>query len=88
MKPQLIDNHAVWHKLWSIRLAILSAFFAAIEVSLPLWNDLLPPRVFAGLATLTAIGAGIARVIKQQLDHAADVPAADPGEANVSNSPR
>lgn len=56
-----------WHRLWSVRLAIISATFAALEASLPLWESTLPDGVFAALATLSGIGVGVARVIRQHL---------------------
>lgn len=62
---KLIDNFADWHKLWSLRLAILTAIFAALEASLAYWNAVLPPGVFASLATFTGIGSAVSRVVKQ-----------------------
>ncbi|HJV52805.1 MAG TPA: hypothetical protein VJ652_15160 [Noviherbaspirillum sp.] len=67
----LIDNARQWHKLWSVRLAIITAVFTALEASLPLWNGQFPPGVFAGIATFTAVGGAIARIVKQQLDSGA-----------------
>lgn len=61
----LIENAGQWHKLWSLRLAIISALLAALEASLPLWSAQLPGGVFASLSTLTGIAAAVARVIKQ-----------------------
>lgn len=62
---KLIDQSSAWHKLWSVRLAILSACFGALELSLPLWDGAVPPSVFAGLSTISAMGAAVSRVIKQ-----------------------
>ncbi|MEK7945713.1 hypothetical protein WKR98_13230 [Pigmentiphaga sp. YJ18] len=63
---RLIDDaHTVWHRLWSVRLALLSALFAAADVALPLWQGLLPARTFAAISTLLAVAAAIARVIQQ-----------------------
>lgn len=53
-------------KLWSIRLAAISAALGAAEASLPLWEGLVPDGVFASLSSLVAIGAAVARVIKQE----------------------
>lgn len=64
-KLELIDNASKAHKLWSVRLAVIAAIFGALELALPLWSDLVPPRVFAGLSTFTIMGAAIARVFKQ-----------------------
>lgn len=62
----LIDN---WRKVlksaWSMRLAMLTALFSAAEVALPFFVDFVPPRTMAIMATITAAGAAIARVIAQ-----------------------
>jgi hypothetical protein len=52
-------------KLWSIRLAAISAALAAAEASLPLWQGLVPDGVFAVLSSVVAIAAAVARVIRQ-----------------------
>lgn len=54
-----------WHRLWSIRLALLSALFGAIEVGLPYFESTLPGGIFAGLSAATAFAAAIARLIAQ-----------------------
>lgn len=66
MKGKLIHNAKAWHKLWSIRLAILSALLGALELSLPLWQGVVPAHVFASLSTITAAAAAVARVIRQE----------------------
>lgn len=53
-------------KLWSIRLAAASAALAALEASLPLWGDVLPDGIFAGLSSAVAVAAAIARVVRQE----------------------
>lgn len=53
-------------KLWSIRLAVASAVLAALEASLPLWGDVLPDGIFAGLSSSVAIAAAVARVVRQE----------------------
>jgi hypothetical protein len=52
-------------KAWSIRFAVLSAVLSGCEVILPLFVDTMPRNVFAVLAMLAAIGAGVARVMVQ-----------------------
>lgn len=64
---KLNDDAKKWHRLWSVRLAILSAVFGAIEISLPLWQEHVPGKVFAVLATVTAAASAAARVIRQEL---------------------
>ena len=61
-----IANASKWHKMWSVRLAILSAALGALELSLPLWQENMPSNVFAMLSTITAAAAAVARVIKQE----------------------
>ena len=54
------------HKLWSIRLALAAAALGAIEATLPLWQDAVPPGVFAALSSVVGVAAAVARVIKQK----------------------
>jgi len=61
-----IRNAKAWHKLWSVRLAIISAALCALEVSLPLWSGVVPQSVFAALSTVTAAASAVARVIRQE----------------------
>lgn len=52
---------------WSIRLIALSALLSGLEVAVPFLDGLLPvsPGVFAALAALSTIAAGIARFVAQ-----------------------
>jgi len=52
-------------KLWSVRLALLSAVLGVVEITLPLWQGLVPPLVFASLSTLAAVAAAVARIVAQ-----------------------
>ena len=70
MKLKLIDDARQAQKLWSLRLAIASALFSAAEAALPMWLDILPQGAYAAVATLLALGAGVARVIRQEKLHA------------------
>jgi len=54
-------------RLWSVRLAAISAALAAAEASLPMWEAQVPDGAFAALSSLVAIAAAVARVIKQDL---------------------
>ena len=56
-------------KLWSIRLAAVSAGLAAAEASLPLWSSVIPDGAFAALSSLVAVAAAVARVIRQESLH-------------------
>ncbi|MAX33679.1 MAG: hypothetical protein CME72_11525 [Halomonadaceae bacterium] len=62
---KLIPESRQAAKLWSIRLAVVSAALGAAEASLPLFEGLVPDGVFAGASAVVAIGAAVARVIKQ-----------------------
>lgn len=64
---KLIDNWgSVLKRAWSMRLAVASAVFASLEVALPFFTDLVPPRTMACLAAFTAFGAAVSRVFNQQ----------------------
>lgn len=63
---KLVPEAKKAHRLWSIRLAALSAALAALEASLPLWNGMVPDNVFAGLASAVAVASAVARVVRQE----------------------
>lgn len=65
---KLIPDARNWHKFWSVRLALLSAILGALELSLPLWQGLVTPHMFAALSTLAAVGAAAARVVQQKIE--------------------
>jgi len=64
---KLIDDAKQAHRLWSVRLAVLSVLLGALELALPLWQGLVPTHVFAALSTITIAAAAVARVIKQEV---------------------
>ncbi|APC45978.1 hypothetical protein QHH_66 [Halomonas phage QHHSV-1] len=66
---QLIPESRKALRLWSIRLAAISAALGAAEASLPLWQGMVPDGVFAMLSSGVAIAAAVARVVKQDLEH-------------------
>jgi len=58
----------VWHRLWSVRLALASALVSllpALESVLPLWRAALGPVPYAVIATVLAVAAALARVVHQ-----------------------
>jgi len=57
---------AKWHKLWSIRFALLTALFGILEQVLPALTGVVPPHVFAILSIVTAIGSAVSRVVQQK----------------------
>lgn len=69
---KLIDNASQWHKLWSIRFAILSALFGSITTAYmalpPDWLPYIPgwaKLLLAAGSMLTAGAASVARVVQQ-----------------------
>lgn len=54
-----------WRKLWSIRLAALSALLSGAELAVPYLDGLIRPHLLAALAAATAIGAALARLVAQ-----------------------
>ena len=65
---KLIPDARNWHKFWSVRLALISAILGALELSLPLWQGVVPPKTFAILSTVCAAAAAIARVVQQKIE--------------------
>ncbi len=63
---KLIPESRKAMKLWSIRLAAISAALGAAEASLPLWESVIPNGAFAALSSIVAIAAAVARVIRQE----------------------
>jgi len=78
----LIDNASQWHKLWSVRLAIITAVLSAVGVITsayvamsPALKDALPdwvPTLVALLSFVAAAGTGIARVVRQTMQQIDD----------------
>lgn len=67
---QLIDDaRKTWHRLWSVRLALLSALLSAAEFALPLVPDSVADVIgrgrFAAAAFAISVGAAVARVVSQ-----------------------
>ncbi len=54
-----------WHKLWSIRLALASAFFGVLEIVLPQLQDVVPKWLFAMLSIACALWGAWARLVRQ-----------------------
>lgn len=61
----LKDWKNVAKRAWSFRLGILAAILSGCEVILPLFVDVLPRGIFAGLSFAAVSGATIARVVAQ-----------------------
>jgi len=70
VKLSLIPDAAqLWPRLWSVRLAGLSALLSAAEFALPFFAPAVPSRLFAALAFVVAIAAAGARVVAQPAIH-------------------
>ena len=64
---KLIDEwKLILKNAWSVRLAILSGLFSAIEVVLPMFSIDIPRGVFAGLSGITGIAAAVSRFLVQK----------------------
>lgn len=62
----LIDDAGrLWHRLWSVRLALLALGFEAIDKGLPYLADVFPPVWFSLITMGVTVGAGIARLVDQ-----------------------
>ena len=74
---KLIDDAKhVWHRLWSVRLALLAALLSAVEFALPFVPDAFAEMVgrgrFAAAALVISLGSGLARVVSQPKLHKED----------------
>lgn len=73
VENRLVWNAFEWKKWWSMRLIILTTVFSSISAAyMTLPNDWLPAipdiakSLFAYGTILTAVSAGVARVVKQK----------------------
>lgn len=69
----LIPNVGQWHRLWSLRFSILSAFFSSVVIAynnLPAdWISIIPHwmKEICSVGALISAGlAAISRVVKQE----------------------
>lgn len=66
----ITDAGKVWHRLWSVRFALISAFFAALEIGLPFCIDAADPnKLLVIAAALAAAGSALSRVFVQPAVH-------------------
>ena len=63
------DWRTVAKKAWSMRLIFACAALSGMEAALPMLSGWMPSGVLAGLSCMTAIAAGVARVIMQEALH-------------------
>lgn len=62
----LPDWKRIIKKAWSVRLLVIAGLLSGCEVILPMYSDVIPRGVFAGLTIIVAIGAMVARVVVQK----------------------
>ena len=63
-----------WYLSWSFWLMVLTSILGAIEVALPLFNGVFPPKTFAIASLITGIAAAVARTIQQKSMHPDEKP--------------
>lgn len=66
-RPTLIrDWKRVLRRAWSVKLALASSAFGAIELLLPQFTDVIPRHTFAVLSIAVGVLAAIFRLLAQQ----------------------
>lgn len=64
---KLYDNwREILRRAWSVRFAALAAIFSGAEALLPLYSEVVPRGVFAGLSGLLTVAAIWARAVYQK----------------------
>ena len=89
LKLEVIGGIDYWHKLWSVRLALLSTVLGVVAQVLPQWLPDVAPSTMAAICTLLTAAAGGASLIKQPKLLAAiqaDKEAACPSESKPSSA--
>lgn len=62
----MLDPHwREWHKLWSMRLAILWMILSGAWIALPAFSSMLPPVPFALVCMGFSVAIGLARITNQ-----------------------
>lgn len=60
------DWRRIVRRFWSFRLAIISSILSAAEVAVQFWQPaFIPAGLFAVIAGLISLGAGLARIVAQ-----------------------
>jgi hypothetical protein len=68
----LVANWKNAWKMYSVRVALILAVLGVLQTSLPMFQDFLPPVVFASLTTLLAVAVVVGRVVYQPSLHQDD----------------
>lgn len=67
MKPTLsADWKHILKKAWSMRLNAVAFLLMSAELVLPIFSDVFPRRVFAGLSIAALAGSMWARLLRQK----------------------
>lgn len=68
---QLIEDwDRVLKRAWSIKFTAISIVLSGAEVVVQIWQPAhIPNGLFAGLAGMVSVGAGIARLLAQKEEH-------------------
>lgn len=61
---RLIPDVSKLHKMWSVRMAVISVLTSMQEV-LPMWEGIVPDNVFLILGAVASTGVVIGRAIDQ-----------------------
>lgn len=61
---KLIKDASKLHKMWSVRMAVVSVLTSLQEV-IPLWEGIVPDNVFLILGAVASTGVVIGRAIDQ-----------------------
>lgn len=64
---KLYDNWKdILTKAWSIRFIILAGILTGLEIILPLFNESIPPNLFAAFSFVCVSAAFVARLVAQR----------------------
>jgi hypothetical protein len=67
---QLLDDwKAILTRAWSMRFMLLASLFGALELALPAFEGLMPPKVFAVASLTFTFLAAISRLVAQPSLH-------------------
>ena len=64
-KPKLVPEAHLWHKLWSIRLALFWGAVCGLYSGWSAFQGVIPAPIFAAASVLMCAAIACARVMKQ-----------------------
>jgi hypothetical protein len=65
LDTHLVDKWTQLHKMWSLQIAVLSAILQGVWMSLPAFQDYLPPIHFAAVCMALSVVIMALRLVKQ-----------------------